>query len=172
MASEGQTIENEQGGKQSFTEADFSQVPALALRLLAQCCGFGSRKYGPGNWKKISIDSQIAHAMNHLNEFRAGDRSEPHLVNAAVRVMFALELAVEQGLQVPRYIHPDMTPLVTDSFVTAVAHLRFGEGFPHATGMPYAGCDSIECAPIGVASFDREGFYKGATSADPNTDTE
>lgn len=172
MAFEGQTVTNEQGGKQAFTEADFSQIPPFALRLLAQCCGFGSRKYGPGNWKKIPIESQIAHAMNHLNEFRLGDRSEPHLVNAAVRVMFALELAVEQELQEPRYVHPDMTPLVTDSFVTAVAHLRFGEGFLHANGMPYAGCNSIECAPIGVASFDREGFYKGDASADPNTKSE
>jgi hypothetical protein len=172
VAPEGETVENEQGGRQSFTEADFSQVPPFALRLLAQCCGFGSRKYGPGNWKKIPIESQIAHAMNHLNEFRLGDRSEPHLVNAAVRVMFALELAVENGLQGARYVHPDMTPLVTDPFLTAVTHFRFGEYSPHTNGMPYVGSDLIECAPIGVASFDREGLHKGATSADPNTDTQ
>ena len=149
MAAEGETIENEQGGKQSFTEADFSQVPPLALRLLAQCCGFGSRKYGPGNWKKIPIESQIAHAMNHLNEFRLGDRSEPHLVNAAVRVMFALELAVEQGAQELRYLHPDMTRPVTSEMVLS---------------------DFVRA--VGVASFDREGFYRGAPDADTSTKPE
>lgn len=149
MASEGQTVTNEQGGKQAFTEADFSQIPPFALRLLAQCCGFGSRKYGPGNWKKISIESQIAHAMNHLNEFRLGDRSEPHLVNAAVRVMFALELAVEQGAQEPRYLHPDMTRLVTSEMVLS---------------------DFVRA--VGVASFDREGFYRGAPDADTSTKSE
>jgi hypothetical protein len=149
VASEGQTVTNEQGGKQAFTEADFSQIPPFALRLLAQCCGFGSRKYGPGNWKKISIESQIAHAMNHLNEFRLGDRSEPHLVNAAVRVMFALELAVEQGAQEPRYIHPDMTRPVTSEMVLS---------------------DFVRA--VGVASFDRKGFYRGAPDADTSTKPE
>lgn len=149
MASEGQTVTNEQGGKQAFTEADFSQIPPFALRLLAQCCGFGSRKYGPGNWKKISIESQIAHAMNHLNEFRLGDRSEPHLVNAAVRVMFALELAVEQAAQEPRYLHPDMTRSVTSEMVLS---------------------DFVRA--VGVASFDREGFYRGAPDADTSTKPE
>lgn len=149
MASEGQTVTNEQGGKQAFTEADFSQVPPFALRLLAQCCGFGSRKYGPGNWKKIPIESQIAHAMNHLNEFRLGDRSEPHLVNAAVRVMFALELAVEQGAQEARYLHPDMTRPVTSEMVLS---------------------DFVRA--VGVASFDREGFYRGAPDADTSTKSE
>lgn len=149
MASEGQTVTNEQGGKQAFTEADFSQIPPFALRLLAQCCGFGSRKYGPGNWKKIPIESQIAHAMNHLNEFRLGDRSEPHLVNAAVRVMFALELAVEQGVQEPRYLHPDMTRPVTSEMLLS---------------------DFVRA--VGVASFDREGFYRGAPDADTSTKSE
>ena len=149
MASEGQTVTNEQGGKQAFTEADFSQVPPFALRLLAQCCGFGARKYGSGNWKKIPIESQIAHALNHLNEFRLGDRSEPHLVNAAVRVMFALELAVEQGAQEQRYIHPDMTRSVTSEMVLS---------------------DVVRA--VGVASFDRAGFYRGAPDADTSTKSE
>jgi hypothetical protein len=169
VASEGQTVTNEQGGKQAFTEADFSQIPPFALRLLAQCCGFGSRKYGPGNWKKIPIESQIAHAMNHLNEFRLGDRSEPHLVNAAVRVMFALELAVEQAAQEPRYLHPDMTPLVM-SLTTATISTDFRND--DCIAMEDDGANSIQSVPVGVASFDREGFYKGAPDADTSTKPE
>lgn len=108
MPKEGQLTTNEQGGSQSFIEADFNCIPWVVLRLLAQCLGFGKRKYGFENWKKIPIEEHLAHAMNHINEWRAGDRSEPHLVNAMARITFALWQAVDSGQQPTRYIHPDM----------------------------------------------------------------
>jgi hypothetical protein len=104
---EGETITNEKGGKQSFTKAMFSAVPPISLKLLAECLGFGARKYGVDNWKSIPIEDNICHALNHLNEWRLGDRSEPHLVNAMARISFALWHAVDQGDQPPTYIHPD-----------------------------------------------------------------
>jgi hypothetical protein len=54
------------------------------------------------------MEEHIGHAMNHLVEWSAGDRSEPHLVNALTRVAFALTLAVEAGLQAPTYDHPEV----------------------------------------------------------------
>lgn len=109
MSSEsGKTVVNAQGGKQSFIEADFDCIPPVVLRLLAQCLGFGKRKYGFENWKKIPIEDNLSHAMNHINEWRAGDRSEPHLVNAIARLSFALWHAVNNKQQPERYIHPDM----------------------------------------------------------------
>ena len=104
---DGDTITNEQGGKQSFTAARFDCIPPIVLRLLAQCLGFGARKYGKDNWQAIPIEDHIAHAMNHLNEWMLSDRSEPHLVNAMARVSFALYLAVASGEQPSTYIHPD-----------------------------------------------------------------
>jgi hypothetical protein len=106
-ATDGQTIVNEKGGKQSFISARFDCIPAIVLRLLAQCLGFGARKYGKENWKQIPIEDNIAHAMNHLNEWTIGDRSEPHLVNALARTSFALTQAVEAGQQEATYRHPD-----------------------------------------------------------------
>lgn len=105
---EGQTITNEAGGKQSFIAARFDCIPPECLRLLAQCLGFGARKYGKDNWRQIPMDDNLAHAMNHINEFRRGDTSEPHLVNAMARITFALSLAVEGGEQAPEYVHPEM----------------------------------------------------------------
>ena len=105
---DGQTVTNEAGGKQSFLSAAFHCIPYLVLRLLAQCLGFGARKYGKENWKKIPIEEHTSHAMNHLNEWRIGDRSEPHLVNALARTSFALQLAIESGEQPKQYMHPDM----------------------------------------------------------------
>lgn len=171
MASEGETVTNELGGKQSFTEADFSQVPPFALRLLAQCCGFGSRKYGSGNWKKISIESQISHAMNHLNEYRLGDRSEPHLVNAAVRVMFALELAVDQGDQAARYVHPDMTPLANRWTAVALpTDFENGE-CSDIRGLADALRGVTECV-AGVTSLNPVESCKGASDADSRSKPE
>lgn len=104
---EGETITNAKGGKQSFTKAMFSAIPAISLKLLAECLGFGARKYGFDNWKSLSLEENICHALNHLNEYRLGDRSEPHLVNAMARISFALWHAVDQGEQPSTYIHPD-----------------------------------------------------------------
>jgi hypothetical protein len=104
---DGETITNESGGKQSFISARFDCIPPVVLRLLAQCLGFGARKYGKENWKKIPIEDNIAHAQNHLNEWMFGDRSEPHLVNAMARVSFALWQAVDAGQQADTYVHPD-----------------------------------------------------------------
>ena len=104
---DGETTVNEHGGKQSFVAASFDSIPPVVLRLLAQCLGFGRRKYGKENWKKIPIEDNLSHAMNHINEWRIGDRQEPHLVNAMARLTFALWQATDSCDQPEVYIHPD-----------------------------------------------------------------
>lgn len=104
---EGRTVVNEKGGSQSFLSARFDCIPPVVLRLLAQCLGFGARKYGDTNYQNISLQDHLNHAMNHINEWNCGDRSEPHLVNAMARITFALWHAVEQKQQPDTYIHPD-----------------------------------------------------------------
>jgi hypothetical protein len=104
---EGETITNSAGAKQSFIAADYECIPPVVLRLLAQCLGFGRRKYGFENWKNIPFEDNLNHAMNHIVEWRMGDRSEPHLVNAMARLTFALTQAVESNQQPPQYIRAD-----------------------------------------------------------------
>jgi hypothetical protein len=108
VTGEGSTVVNDKGGKQSYIAARFDCLPPECLRLLAQCLGFGARKYGKENWRKIDLEDNIAHCLNHLNEFRRGDTSEPHLVNALARLNFALAIAVSEGVQSPDYHHPEM----------------------------------------------------------------
>lgn len=105
---DGETVVNELGGKQSFVLARFDCIPPECLRLLAQCLGFGANKYGKDNWKQISIDDNLSHCMNHINEWRRGDRTEPHLVNAMARITFALWQVVNSKAQPEDYRHPDM----------------------------------------------------------------
>lgn len=105
---DGGTVTNGEGGKQSFTLARFDYIPPEAMILLAECLGFGGKKYGQDNWRKIPIEENIAHAVLHLQRFRAGDQSEPHMVNAFARVCFALSQAVESGDQSRRYDHPEI----------------------------------------------------------------
>lgn len=102
-----QTYTNEKGGKQSFVSARFDCIPPVVLRLLAQCLGFGARKYGKDNWKQIEQWDHLSHAVNHINEWNRGDRSEPHLVNAMARLTFALWQAVDSKDQPDTYIHSD-----------------------------------------------------------------
>lgn len=103
------TVVNEQGGKQSHLDARFDCIPPVVLRLLAQCLGFGARKYGKDNWKKIPQWDHLNHAMNHINEWNRGNRDEPHLVNAMARLTFALWQAVDSKDQPDTYLHPDDT---------------------------------------------------------------
>lgn len=102
-------VVNEQGGKQSHLDARFDCIPSVVLRLLAQCLGFGARKYGKENWKKIPQWDHLNHAMNHINEWNRGNRDEPHLVNAMARLTFALWQAVDNNTQPDTYLHPDDT---------------------------------------------------------------
>lgn len=97
------TVVNEQGGKQSHLDARFDCIPPVVLRLLAQCLGFGARKYGKENWKNIPQWDHLNHAMNHINEWNRGNRDEPHIVNAMARLTFALWQAVDSKDQPDTY---------------------------------------------------------------------
>lgn len=56
-----------------------------------------------------TVEENVCHAMNHLNEFRMSGHDQPHLANALTRIAFALSQAVEKGLQAAEYVHPEMS---------------------------------------------------------------
>jgi len=103
------TVDNAQTtGKQAFIQARYDCIDPLALRLVAECVGFGARKYGEENHKHISVRDHLNHAVNHILEHRIGDESEMHLIHAIARLFFAVELIVQSGAMKDRYFHPDM----------------------------------------------------------------
>lgn len=106
--SDGDTVTNEFGGKQSHVTARLDLIPHDNELLLGECLGFGANKYGEDNWKKIPLDDNLNHALVHIRKYLAGDREEQHLVNTLARVNFALWHAIESDQHPRRYIHPDM----------------------------------------------------------------
>ena len=61
-----------------------SWVDAIAKGLTS-----GAAKHPGETWKTIPPDEHLSRAMRHINLYRLGDRSEPHIVNASMRLMMA-----------------------------------------------------------------------------------
>jgi len=55
----------------------------------------GAIKHPGETWRGIPADEHLARALRHINLYRMGDRSENHLVNASMRIMFAF--ATQKG---------------------------------------------------------------------------
>ena len=108
LVSDGDTVTNEHGGKQSHVAARLDLIPHDNELLLGECLGFGAGKYGEDNWKKIPLEDNLNHALVHIRKYLAGDRVEQHLVNTLARVNFALWHAIDSGEHPRQYIHPDM----------------------------------------------------------------
>ena len=94
---EDETIVNSAGGKQSKVHGDFTLIPPEVLRDVAVVLEHGAKKYGEGNWVFISEQEHINHAIAHMFKHLAKDKSEPHLINAICRLMFAAHMKDYNG---------------------------------------------------------------------------
>lgn len=81
---------NEHGGKQSKMEYDFTQLDPRAMFQLAGILKYGSDKYGRDNWKRITPEEHLNHALQHIFAYLAGDKQDDHLGHAFCRLMFAI----------------------------------------------------------------------------------
>lgn len=86
------TITNSQGGSQSDTRYAFTELDPHAMFVLTEILHTGRAKYGPSNWRKISVEDHINHALVHINAYMAGDNQDDHLGHAFCRMMFAVAL--------------------------------------------------------------------------------
>lgn len=59
------------------------------LNEMAKGLTKGAAKHPGETWKTIPAKEHVWRAIRHLILFAGGDRSEPHLVNASMRVMMA-----------------------------------------------------------------------------------
>lgn len=82
--------ENEKGGKQSNTPYSFNLLDAKSMFELAKVLKIGAEKYEPNNWRKISCNDHINHALQHIFGHMAGDTQDDHLEHAFCRLMMAV----------------------------------------------------------------------------------
>jgi hypothetical protein len=85
-------ITNEQGGKQSNLNRDYTLIPPDALAQVARVLHNGLVKYGKDNWRKVPVEDHLNHSINHVYLHIAGNTNEDHLSHAATRLLMALDL--------------------------------------------------------------------------------
>lgn len=62
----------------------YDLISPIGLRQLAETYAEGAEKYGDNNWQKgLPIGDTLNHLIRHIELWRSGDRSEPHLAHAA-----------------------------------------------------------------------------------------
>ena len=78
-----------QGFPQDSESNEYRYISAAWLDEIAVGLTAGAVKHPGETWRTIPTDEHLARAMRHINLYRKGDRSEPHLVNASMRLMMA-----------------------------------------------------------------------------------
>lgn len=84
------TILYESGAQRDSIAPAYHSITPHELRRLALIYAVGNKKYGDDNYQKgLPFSVLYNHAMEHLQLYRQGDRTEDHLAKAAWG-MFAL----------------------------------------------------------------------------------
>jgi hypothetical protein len=68
---------------------EYRYIEPAWLNEVAKGLTAGAVKHPGETWRTIPTKEHAARAIRHLNMYLMGDRSEPHLVNASMRVMMA-----------------------------------------------------------------------------------
>lgn len=74
---------------QDTEEDEYRYIDANWLEAVARGLTAGAKKHPGETWRQIPAEEHAARAMRHLNLYRAGDRKDTHLINAAMRCMMA-----------------------------------------------------------------------------------
>ena len=72
---------------QDVEEDEYRYIDADWLEAVARGLTAGAKKHPGETWRQIPPKEHAARAMRHLNLYRAGDRKDTHLINAAMRCM-------------------------------------------------------------------------------------
>lgn len=90
---------NKNGASQSSVGFACTSLPPRALLAIAAVQKHGDDKYGVDNWRGISVNDHLNHALIHYLAYQAGDKQDKHLEHFATRVLMALEIElIEKGI--------------------------------------------------------------------------
>ena len=78
---------------QDTEENEYRYISPEWLDEIARGLTKGAEKHPGETWRTIPTNEHLARAMRHINLYRMGDRSEPHLVNASMRLMMAFAVS-------------------------------------------------------------------------------
>lgn len=81
---------------QDTEENEYRYIQSEWLDEVAKGLTAGAVKHPGETWRTIPAEEHAARAIRHLNMFLMGDRSEPHLINASMRVMMAYTVADQE----------------------------------------------------------------------------
>lgn len=90
------TAGHDVGIKHDNGKVDYTLIPPLALREVAEALTYGSKKYTRYNWVNVESIRYLAAAYRHLESFRAGNKNDiesniHHLAHAVTNLLFLLE---------------------------------------------------------------------------------
>lgn len=72
-------------------KARYELISPIGLRRLAETYGEGAARYGDKNWELgFPISDILRHALQHINQYLAGDRSEDHLAHCSWNLFAAM----------------------------------------------------------------------------------
>ena len=91
-----------------------------ALVRIAKVLQYGADRYEANNWRLISQESHINHALIHLVAHLMGDKQDDHLDHALCRLMMAYATEKSGGFDYNKYI-----PTVGTIVETATSHPDF-----------------------------------------------
>lgn len=79
----------ESGAARSTMEVRWDLLCEEFIRDMAIVMKEGADKYGDDNWKGgVPEGVTMNHLLEHLYQWQAGDRAEPHLAKVAINAMF------------------------------------------------------------------------------------
>lgn len=81
---------------QDQEDNEYRYLDPAWLDVIAEGLTKGAAKHPGETWRAIPTDEHLARALRHINLYRMGDRKEPHLVNASMRMMMAFATANEK----------------------------------------------------------------------------
>lgn len=79
----------EQKYPQDEEQNEYRYISASWLDEIAKGLTKGAAKHPGETWRTIPSDEHLSRAMRHINLYRLGDRTEPHIINASMRLMMA-----------------------------------------------------------------------------------